>query len=174
MSGTLFIPPAALAPAGGCGSIVPGPAAPETAIVRSHGWWPDIDLAMLRKATRIRDTVTTERLRDAVLGAIITLGLDLDAWGERQRAAGAASLATVPGRANVAIDGEPRLVILYRRAIGATAKAELVERYRDLDSTKAGDREADALDQTPSELRRDAVYAIRDILGRGRIVVDLI
>lgn len=174
MSGTLIIPPAALAQAGGCGSIVPGPAAPETAIVKNDGWWPDIDLAALRKATRIRDTVTTDRLREAVLGAIITVGRDLDSWGEGKRAAGAASLATVTGRSNVELDGEPRLVILYRRAIGATAKAELVERYRDIDSTKASERDADMLDQTPAELRRDALYAIRDILERGRIVVDLI
>ena len=174
MSGALFIPPAALAPASGCGSIVPPALAPETAIVANDGWWPDIDLAALRKATRIRDTVTADRLREAVLGAIITIGLDLDSWAEAQRAAGATSLATVVGPANRPIGDEPRLVILYRRAIGATAKAELVERYRDIDTTKAGDRDADILDQTPSELRRDAVYAIRDILGRGRIAVALI
>lgn len=174
MSGALFIPPAALAPAGGCASIVPGPAAPETAIVKNDGWWPDIDLAALRKAIRIRDTVTTERLREAVLGAMITVGRDLDSWGEGKRVGGAASLATVTGRANVDLDGEPRLVILYRRAIGATAKAELVERYRDIDSTKASERDADMLDHTPAELRRDALYAIRDILERGRIAVELI
>lgn len=174
MSGSLFIPPAQLGPVGGCTPITPGPAEPETAIVRNDGWWPDIDLAALRKAIRIRDTVTTERLREAVLGAMITVGRDLDSWGEGKRAAGAESLATVTGRANLALDGEPRLVILYRRAIGGYVKAELIEQYRDIDSTKASERDADALDQTPAELRRNALYAIRDILDRGRIVVDLI
>ena len=141
------------------------------AIVRNDGWFPDVDPALVRRQIRLRDGVTAERLREAILGGIITIANDLDAWADAQRTAGYETLAAVPARA---IDGETRLTILYRRALGCAIKADLVERYRDIDTTGTGQRQVSDLDQSVEELRRDMIHAIRDLLGTGRVTIDLI
>jgi hypothetical protein len=72
------------------------------------------------------------------------------------------------------IDGTSTLVLLYRRAVFTAAKAEVVERYRDVDITGAGQRKVEDLEPSVGELRRDSLHAIRDILGVGRTAVELI
>ncbi|MCO1344221.1 head completion/stabilization protein [Burkholderia multivorans] len=54
------------------------------------------------------------------------------------------------------------------------AKATLIERYRDYDTTGDGARRADELEPQSDELRRDARWAISDIVGRPRVTVELI
>ncbi|WP_267382619.1 MULTISPECIES: head completion/stabilization protein [unclassified Sphingomonas] len=137
----------------------------------NDGWFPDIVPADLRKQVRVRDTVTIERLRAAVLFAIISVGNQLVVWQAARAAEGRTRLADVPAPQ---IDGESRLTILYRTAVYAEAKARLVESYRDTDLTGAGQRKVDDLDPSISELRRDAIHAVRDILGRTRTSVELI
>lgn len=171
----LVIPAAALAPEPDCcGSIVPDPAADDATVIAGDGWLPDVDLAHFRRQARIRDTVTVERQREAVLGAMIGVGRDLDAWVRARQAAGACDLAGVVDVPNPSLGGERCLVILYRRAVYAYAKAELVERYRDVDTTAAGQRRVEELDLSVGELRRDGLYAIRDLIGAGRVTVELI
>jgi len=147
--------------------------APDTVI--AGVWFPDVDPAAIRRAHRIRDDVTAERLRAALVAAIITIGNDLELWSALQPSASLAEVNDRDLRGNArTIDGKPRLVILYLRAVALTAKAEIVERYRDIDGTSAGDRKVDAMEPSIGELRRDALHAIRDILGRSRTTVELI
>lgn len=154
------------------GSVVPDAVDTVEAVI-ADDWYPAIDPAQLRREHRLGDVakVTPERLRAAILEALISVDNQLGAWATAQTAAGYASLATVPARA---FGGESRLVISFHRAIGALTKLELIERHRDLDTTAAGDRDAAALDPSIGELRRDAIHAIRDILGTTRTTVELI
>lgn len=62
----------------------------------------------------------------------------------------------------------------YGRAIGCSAKAVLLERYRDYDTTAAGNKKSDQLDSPVDDLRRDARWAISGILGISRNTVELI
>ena len=135
------------------------------------GFFPDMDPLAVREAARISGSVPPPRLRAAIIGAILTVAVDLDAWAERQRAAGYATLADVPA---ATLDGSSRLVLLYSRAVALHAKAELIERLRDFDTTAAGGTHADELGETIGDLRRDARHAVRDILGTTRTMVDLI
>ncbi|MFT3967094.1 MAG: head completion/stabilization protein [Sphingobium sp.] len=153
-----------------CPAPLPQPEADPDRVI-ALGWFPDIDPAAIRIAHRIREAVTPARLREALIGAIVTVGNDLAAWQNAQAAAGFDSLADIPAPH---IDGESRLVICYRRAVALYAKAEIVERYRDIDTSATGDRRAEDLDPSVGELRRDALHAVRDILGKGRATVDLI
>lgn len=152
-------------------AVVPGTPPVTEAVIVNDGWFPNIDPVHLRAEHRIRDSVTPERLRGAVIGAIITVGNQLAAWQASQMAAAHASLAAVPAPQ---IDGTSRFVLLYARAIGAYVKAELVEGYRDVDVTTAGQRDVGDLEPSIPELRRDAIHAIRDILGRARMRAELI
>ena len=152
-------------------SVVPGTPPVTEAVIVNDGWFPNIDPVQLRAEHRIRDSVTPERLRGAIIRAIVTVGNQLATWQASKMTAGYVSLATVPAPK---IDGTSRSVLLYVRAIGAYVKAELVERYRDTDTTTAGQRDVEDLEPSIGEMRRDAIHAIRDILGRGRVDIELI
>lgn len=139
--------------------------------VKNDGFFPDIDPAAVRAAARITGSVTPDRLRAAILGAILAAEEDLRAWSADRRREGFATLAAVPAPE---LDGKSAQVIRYHRAIELLTKAEVVERYRDLDTTGAGDRRADAMEPSADDLRADATAAIRQILGRTKTTVELI
>jgi hypothetical protein len=146
------------------------PAAPE-AVVVNDGFFPNIDPAAVREAARIPSNITPARLRAAILGAIMTIEIDLRAYAAASIADGHTTLAAV---AAAQLDGGSVQVIRYQRAIALYTKAELIERHRDFDTTAAGGAQADELTPSIGELRRDAQHAVRDILGQSRTVVDLI
>lgn len=146
------------------------PPAAET-VVTNDGFFPDIDPVAVREAARIPTSITPARLRAAILGAIMSAEIDLRAFAAEARASGHTTLADVPAPE---LDGQSVQLIRYRRAVALYAKAELIERHRDFDTTAAGASQADELAQSIDELRRDAMHAIRDILGRTRTTVDLI
>lgn len=152
-------------------SEIEAPPAAE-AIVTNDGFFPDIDPAHVRDVARIPPTsITAPRLRGAIVGAIMTARNDLLAFATASIAAGHASLAAMPA---AQIDGASVRVHAYQRTIALFAKAELIERHRDFDTTAAGANQATELEGSVEDLRRDAQHAIRDILGRTRTTVDLI
>ncbi|WP_313539784.1 head completion/stabilization protein [Sphingomonas sp.] len=148
--------------------LTPPPIAPDGAPIANDGWFPDVDIGDLRKARRIATEMPAERLRDAVREAIIWTNDQLEDWRADQAAA---SFAEVPSST---IDGLSRNVVLYQLAVGACAKALLIERQRDVDTTGAGQRKVDDLGDSIGELRRDALQAVRRILGRTRTSVELL
>ncbi|MNZ54092.1 Phage head completion protein (GPL) [compost metagenome] len=139
--------------------------------VSNDGWWPDIDADHLRGSLRLGDTVSEERLEVAVVNAILSVNRELVRYRDTQILSGHASAAQVPGEQ---VAGEALLVHRYRRAVYCTAGAELCERYRGLDTTASGQAKADQLDPSIDEYRRDARWAISDILGLTRTTVELI
>lgn len=144
---------------------------PDDDLLENDGWFPDLSLTAIRNGTRLDGTVTEDRLRDAARYAISTINDQLTAFKALHTEAGAANLAEVNA---AAIDGENRLVLLYRRAVVCTLKADLIERYRDLDTTDAGLRRASEMDPAVGEQRRNASWALRDIQGQPRTTVELI
>lgn len=154
------------------------PAAPDVeqppaaeAVITNDGFFPDIDPATVREAARVPTSITHARLRAAILGAMLTVRADAAGFAAACQAAGHSTLAAVPAPQ---LDGQSVQLIRYRRAIALYAKAELIERHRDFDTTAAGGTQADDLAPSIAELRRDAQHAVRDLVGRPRTVVDLI
>lgn len=145
-------------------------APPQAGIVTNDGFFPDIDLAQLREAMRLDGTVTQARLRIAVVTAVLGVNGDLDKWKTAQLAAGVTGLAELLPK----IDGVSVKTSHYLAAVYNTAKADLTERYRDFDSTKAGEAKAEQLEDTIGDTRRAARWAISDFLGRPRTTVELI
>lgn len=141
--------------------------------VNAGAWWPVVDLAALRDAMRIDATVTPPRLLTAVQEALATTVGLLSAWGSKRQDEGHASLAVVPA---LQIGGESVNVQRFRRAVYCHAKANLLERYSDIDTTGRERRkdQDDARDNQAEQHRRDATWAVRDILGHTRLTVELI
>lgn len=141
--------------------------------VTAGDWWAVIDLAALRDAMRLDATVTPQRLLPAVQEALATtIGL-LSAWAAKHQNEGRTSLAEVPA---LQVDGESVHVQRFRRAVYCHAKANLLERYSDIDTTGRERRkdQDDARDDQAEQHRRDATWAVRDILGVTRLNVELI
>lgn len=147
--------------------------APSIALdpISSGDWYPSIDLADARAVMRVDGTVTNERLTECIALAMSDVEDRLDDWQQQQVAQGRVKLADVPSKV---IAGTSRLVLLYTRAVYATAQAELIERYPNVDTTASGKARADTMAETVDDYRRNVRYAIRDILGRPRADVELI
>ncbi|MFC3549463.1 head completion/stabilization protein [Lysobacter cavernae] len=152
------------------GFIANGTAGVEAAI-DNDGFWPSIDPAALRQRIRLDGSIAAERLRAAIVAAVMAVNDELAAWKARQEAAGYAYLQAVPA---AGVDGKTRQEQLYLRAVSCATAAEVAERYRSYDTTAAGNQRADDLTPSIDELRRDQRWAIRDFLGTPRMTVELI
>lgn len=155
-------------------SFLANPPAPQAASeqhLANDGWYPEIDLAALRATARLDGTVTPERLRYSALAAVLAVNTELAGFKVGQQMRGRERLADVPA---VQIDGASTLVSLYLRAVYSHVQADLIERYRDFDTTGAGDKAADKLEARIADLRRDVRWAISDLLGIRRTTVELI
>lgn len=139
--------------------------------ITNDAFYPDVSLAHARDTMRLDGTVTDARLRHELLAAIASVNDELRGTRAAWRDAEIARLADVPADQ---LDGESVLLQHYRRAVYCLAKATLIERYRDYDTTGDGARRADELEPQSDELRRDARWAISDIVGQPRVTVELI
>lgn len=146
------------------------PANPPAAIpdaIAGDGWWPDLSIAKFRDTMRIPTEVTDGRCRAALIGGFVSADVELAAWRAAREAEGAASLEAIDGPS---IGDEKRAVILWRRAVHATAAAELAETHNDISATN----DTNARDQNErraawaADHRRNATVAVRDLLGRTR------
>ncbi|SEA50801.1 head completion/stabilization protein [Variovorax sp. YR216] len=149
----------------------PTPAPGAEKPLANDGWFPDIDLAQLRATARLDGTVTPDRLRYSALAAVLSINTELAPYKVGQQMRGHAKLAEVPAPE---VDGVNVQVTRYLRAVYSYVQADLVERYRDFDTTGAGDKAADKLEQRIDELRREVRWAISDLLGMRRTTVELI
>lgn len=139
--------------------------------ITNDGWFPDLDGVHLRAALRLDGSVTDARLEVATVNALIEVNRELSPYRRAREEEGHANLAAVPASQ---LQGESYLVHLYRRAIACRAGAELAERMRDYSATGDVAERAEALTPTADEYRRDARWAIRNILGIAHTTVELI
>lgn len=153
-------------------ALPPDPASPDGSTVESDGWYPAIDCNKMRDALRIGEMVTNARLVEAIKGGQLTIEGELADWRAAREDDGATDLTEVdPSRM---IGGDHRLTLLYTRAVRFAAAAELAELHRDLTATQDGQARADTEATTAQEYHRLATNAVRDILGTGRVAVELI
>lgn len=128
----------------------------------------------MRDAIRLDGTVTDTRLRDATVAAIIHVNSEVKSLKASAIGAGNAHLADIPADQ---VDGKSILVAHYLRAVYCTAKADLIERYADYDTTATSldDKKlVGFLANGHEDQRRNAQWAISDLLGRHHVTVELI
>lgn len=145
------------------------PDQPDT--IPNNGWWPEVDPAHFRKVERITPAVTNERIEHALRAAMADINRQLRNWQAKQQEGGAETIAAVEQPSWQVPDAYP---LLYRRAVYATAHASLLERYREISATNAGDERGEAKDEAADDYRRDARWAVAELLGRNHTVVELI
>lgn len=143
----------------------------STATVENAEFFPVLELDQFRAAMRVDGTITDGRATHALESALFDVNQQLAAWAAEKQESGAASINDVQPPPWLPAGAYKRL---YLRAVYATAKASLIERYRDYDSSGEGDNKAEKLDPVADDYRRDASWAISDITGRRRSTVELI
>jgi len=147
------------------------PSYPAAAEIECDGWWPSVNLLAVRDAVRV-PSGETERLRDAVRQAMLDIAHELAAWRAEQEAAGHAKLADVPGR--MTVDGQSDYELRWFRAVYSVVAADVGERALGPQLSGAGAERVEALRADVHAHQRNVSYAVRDFLGRPRIIAEAI
>lgn len=153
--------------------VLPGEPDPQDGETLVHGdpFYPAVRLTDLRQAMRLEGNITTDRLRHLATAAVLYVSQCLHGWQTEQQAAGYITLKDVPAPA---LDGETAHTFLYRHAVYCFTRAALIEQYRDIDTTREGEKHALALGSQIADLQRDGQHALRDIQGRCRIQAEIV
>ncbi|WP_140920800.1 head completion/stabilization protein [Limnobaculum xujianqingii] len=139
--------------------------------VNSDSFWPEISLGELRKAMRLDGQVTTDRLMMRTIEAVAHVNDRLNEWRNNQEELGVTALSEVPASK---INGESVKIWRYRNAVYSLTKALLIEGYRDIDTTREGEKHAEALATQIDTLWRDVNWAVSDIQGDSRGIAELV
>ena len=142
-----------------------------TGEIPNIAFWSLISIADFAAAEKLDNGITAARCMHALTGARDDLNRQLSTWQDTQIAAGYSTAAGVPVP-SYAVEGH--FLRLYKRAVYALAHASLMERYRNYSATPAGDERGEGKDITADDLRRDARWAVSEILGQSHTTVELI
>lgn len=118
--------------------------------------WPSISLADARDALRIDGTVIDDRFSESLQNAAYAITAELFEWRKQQ---------------TESVFDDERLQFLFRRAVYYYAHAELLERYRNLDVAKNGEKHYESVAEAAGDSRRNSRWAIADILAKTRLTV---
>lgn len=144
---------------------------PANDIINNDPFYPNIELTVLRNAMRIDSNVPNERLKEATLHAVLDVNEELTAFKAAQLEANVTTLANIQ---SVMIDNQNQQTHHYLRAVYCLAVATLYERYASYDLTNDGEKRMTMLEESIGDLRRDARFAIRTILGKPKITATLL
>lgn len=147
------------------------PASPKQKVISNTPFWPDVDLNHYLLAMRQDGTVSPERLEEAAINAISEVNAEMEDYKTAQISQGYSALESVP---SPKIGGSSEKLYQYRRAVYSLTKANLSERYRDIDATKQGAKRAEDMESTIDDLRRDAQWAMQRLQGKIHMTVELI
>ena len=157
-----------------------GPAAPpENDTLPNSPWWPAVSFAAWRAASRIDRTAQDPQALAALGEGIARVNAQLNGWFGIATALArtqppyieASTLADLPDPPHQAPGW---CVARYLRAVHCYADSLLAESLRDFDSTAEGHQRADAMEGRIDAYRREAQYAIADIIDMPRRRVELL
>ncbi|HHT7764245.1 head completion/stabilization protein [Pasteurella multocida] len=136
--------------------------------IQNDEFFPNIVISEFRNASRLDGTVTIDRLKEALFESIASVNDELKEFRKKSTYA---TLAEMPSGM---VGNQSVLVYRYKRAVYCLALANLYERYASYDTTNDGEKKMELLQESIDQIRRDARFAINDILGRRRITTELI
>lgn len=149
-------------------SFTPTPMAPPDdpdAQVAADGWFPPVRLDDVREGMNIGGGAITQlQLTMAIEGGMLSALRQLAPWRTTQALAGAASLADVTAQT---LGGKNLAVLLWTRAVGYYAAADLAAGNRDIASSDSGLARASEKASLAEEYRREGHAAIADLLSIG-------
>lgn len=152
-------------------SFIASGASPSDDRLANTAFWPELSVSAFRSAMRVDSVTTPERAQHALNLAAAETNQRLSAWQQSQQRQGYTTLSAIPPRPDQA-EGTPER--LYLNAVWCLAKATLIERHRDYDTTHSGQANGDDAPDIAADYRRDAAWAINDLQNQPRATVELI
>lgn len=142
----------------------------ESAIA-NDGWFPDLTVSDLQTTYRIPAEYENETVVDAIKQAMIWANRQLKGWKAEKVEAGNSALEDV---SDEKIGGEAVVVTLYTRAVFCKAKALLTPQFKTMMRRADAKNEGVEAESTEDKFNQMAADAVADILGTGRIIVELL
>lgn len=137
----------------------------------NYPFFPDVSLLDFRNTMRVDSVVSSERAKTALENAIIDTNLRLTTWIKAMEDMGHTSISDVPPPFGMPPNTNQSL---YLRAVYSLAKADITEKYRDYDATGEAFDQGESLNESIEEHRRNAHWAINDLMGKPRATVALL
>lgn len=131
--------------------------------IESGGFWGDVSVAEFQKARAIPLQIPFEMLRAVLVAAMQQLEIDLQDVEQRHRQTGADSVADIAGNK---INGENCSQTLYKKALFARAKADLLPEFATVSARDAHENRQYVSEQ--KSLLSEATFAIRTLKGKKR------
>lgn len=149
-----------------------GATAPSAVPPITGEFFPSIDVNDFRLAYRADSSYSDETVREALIMAFVNIADDLSVIVHSWQSAGYASLADVPA---VQVDGQSILAVRHKTAVCCFAKAQLVDTFKDTDTTKGvGHDRANNHELSSDFWRREGRAAINQLLDKPTIEATLI
>lgn len=120
-------------------TFIPTPATQDDVIVANRTFYPDISLNALRASVRIDQFIDNAQLQHIVEQALIIINDQLQLWMDEKILAGVVSLGSIPANGY----SVSRSMRLYLQAVYQQCKYDLIQQYRDYDSSHKGHNNAD-------------------------------
>jgi len=148
------------------GFVANGNNTPSQINIKSDPFYPSIALDHIREIVRIDGAVTTLRLQQAIIEEVIDVNRLLKVL--KGKATVLSDLSTTE------INDKPETDYLYLSAVANGVAAKINENYRNYDSSNSGAKKAEEAEYTVDDYRRNKQWAILQLLGENRSVVELI
>lgn len=148
------------------GFVANGNNTPSQINIKSDSFYPSISLDHIREIVRIDGAVTNARLQQAIIEEVIDVNRLLKVL--KDKATVLSDLSTTE------INDQPDTDYLYLSAVANGVAAKINENYRTYDSSNSGVKKAEEAEYTVDDYRRNKQWAILQLLGENRTVVELI
>ena len=133
--------------------------------ITSGEFWPVIDINHLRQVMRIDNNATSARVYHTATEAVAHVNSQLRGY---RLAATQSGITHLSNTTEETINSQSVQTTRYTRAVYCYTKALLLEKYADTDATGKTGTRAEAKQEQAEDYRRDAHFAVADILGRRR------
>ena len=137
--------------------------------IKNDGFWPDLDLSEFQIDRSMSPNINERLLRDAVVSAIVEINLTLEQYKNTQISKG---INRASDCGVVSVEGVSSTVIIYKKAVSARAKADLIGEFVSIASrdNKIGESQK----EMKTALLAESTREMRKLLGLRRCGVALI
>ncbi|GHA05630.1 head completion/stabilization protein [Oceanisphaera arctica] len=143
----------------------------QQATITNDGFWPDIEVGEFEQGRAIPADMQPETVAAAVLSAVAQVNIELMITKSKLQAEGHWMAAEVDGPH---INGQNQLEILYRQAVFARAKADLVVEFGSVTQRDTGNNQATQSGDARAALLAESQQHIRAIKGVHRCGIELL
>lgn len=141
----------------------------QKVIIKNDGFWPDLDLSEFQVERAMSPNINDRLLRDAIVSAVVEVNLTLEQYKNTQISKG---INRASDCGVVSVDDTSSTVIIYKKAVFARAKADLIGEFVSIASRD--DKIGENQKEMKAALLAESTRELRKLLGLRRCGVALI